>query len=858
MLDFKGRIRSWLQFGLKCAGKGDLKVASVFSVNAAASRQAVLHLREGAPDVPVWLFTTVVPLPETAALCERVYRENSAVILVARAERTLWHRSVAISVGTWTGSGAWALKLAPFLIPPFRALILNGHGGFFSGTPSNVLTHAARACWDAIQLAWRRIRESIHAAREAIHDARVHAQEDLHTARVRGRWAIHSARVWTGDLRHGLSKLSEATALRLASTVLRWMSNPHVTLFHRLHGDQPLMLDVEAVTGEDFLHFTQRGPHWNGAELEQAARASEARWILWEDGASIDPVSEAMPLFEDNRTFAASRQAHFRGWKKAVAPTAPFRTLQTGEATRVLAPLSSSILVDRKKLLALGIPRCSMPGTAWLILFWKAAAAGWRSYSIGPSVPPRRSLPEQPEFPIQDTSFVLETLLDPASRRLFPRQENLSRGNICFRTTAFAPALERLKKWDSERFKVLIVSPFLPYPLSHGGSVRIYNLCRELSDRVDFTLIAMREANDVVDYDKLHEVFKEVHIVDKDERPLGDKSLPAQVSSSELSSLRALISRLSEKLLPDLIQFEYTHFAGFRDSAPGVPALLVEHDLTFSLYRQLAEANSNPASWKEYRRWLTFERKWLATYEGVWTVSEEDRRRAIEEGQRAPDRTFAIANGVDLDRFRPCSAPQGTPEVFYVGSFRHLPNIIGFEKLCEEIMPRVWAAAPDTQLRVVAGPEHERYWQQFGRTKNLRALDPRIIVHGFVEDLRPLYDRAWVVAVPLEVSAGTNIKVLEAMACGKAIVSTPIGCAGLGLHDGYDIAVRKDWSEFSDAIGTVITGDRWRASLGGSARRTVENRFSWTAIANHAYESYVAVTASPVRTRKTTRSMIVA
>jgi len=177
--------------------------------------------------------------------------------------------------------------------------------------------------------------------------------------------------------------------------------------------------------------------------------------------------------------------------------------------------------------------------------------------------------------------------------------------------------------------------------------------------------------------------------VDKDERNCVDRTLPAQVSSSESSSLRALIAQLSHKLLPDLLQIEYTHFAGFRDSAPGVPALLVEYDLTFSLYRQLAETNSSPASRGEYERWLAFERKWLASYEGVWTVSEDDRLRAIEEARRDPDRTFRIQNGVDLDRFRPCYPPEGTPEVFYVGSFRHLPNIIGFERLCEEIMPRL-------------------------------------------------------------------------------------------------------------------------------------------------------------------------
>jgi glycosyltransferase involved in cell wall biosynthesis len=808
MFDLKGRLRHCLML----AGKGDSKVASVFGVSAAASHEAVLHLREGAPGVPVWLFTTVTLRPETEALCERIYRNDSALALIADAQRHLWQRWVAISVGTWTGSGTWALKLAPFLIPPFRVLILNRDGGFFSGTPSNVFVH------------W------VRAAREAIHNARVHVAEALHTGRVRVQWAIHCARVRGADLFHGLSQLSAATGLRVAAALL----HPHLKLFQRLHGDQPLMLDVEASSGHGVVHFEQSGPHWESEELERVARSSEARWVLWRNGGETDPISDGASLFSDARTFAVSRQAHFRGWKKVVVPTAPFRTLQAGEATRIFAPLSRSILVDRKKLLALGIPRCSMPGTAWLILFRKAAAVGWSSYSIGQQT---RKVSEQPEAPIQDTAFELQTLFNSSLRCLSPRQEALSRGNISFQTTGFAPVATR----DSERLMVLIVSPFLPFPLSHGGAVRIYNLCQELSDRVDFTLIAMREANDRVDYGKLHEVFREVHIVDKDERTSSDNSLPAQVSASESRSLRALISQLSQKLLPDLIQIEYTHFAGFRDSAPGVPALLVEHDLTFSLYRQLAEANPSAASWREYERWLAFERKWLASYEGVWAVSEDDRIRAIEEGKCAGDRTFAIVNGVDLDRFRPSDPPEGKPEVLYVGSFRHLPNIIGFEKLCDEIMPRVWAKAADTRLRVVAGPEHERFWQQLGRKKSLHALDPRIVIHGFVEDLRPLYKRAHVVAIPLEISAGTNIKVLEAMACGKAIVSTPVGCAGLNLHDGYNIAIRKEWGDFADALCTLFS-DR---SLGIRARRTAESYFSWTAIANRAYESYMVVAGDP-------------
>ena len=196
---------------MKCVGKGEKKIASVFSVSATASHEAVLHLRGGAPEVPVWLFTTVKPLPETEALCERIYCNQNALAPIAGAQQHLWQRSVAISVGTWIGKGDWFVKLSPFLIPPFRVLILNSDGGFFSGTPANVFVHDKRAGWDAVQSAWGRIRESLHSVREAIHNTRVHAHEALHTISVRAQWAIHCARVRGGDLFHGLSRLSAAT-----------------------------------------------------------------------------------------------------------------------------------------------------------------------------------------------------------------------------------------------------------------------------------------------------------------------------------------------------------------------------------------------------------------------------------------------------------------------------------------------------------------------------------------------------------------------------------------------------------------------------------------------------------------------
>jgi glycosyltransferase involved in cell wall biosynthesis len=139
---------------------------------------------------------------------------------------------------------------------------------------------------------------------------------------------------------------------------------------------------------------------------------------------------------------------------------------------------------------------------------------------------------------------------------------------------------------------------------------------------------------------------------------------------------------------------------------------------------------------------------------------------------------------------------------------------------------------------VVAGLRHEEYWSRFSRGGHPAAFDSRIEVGGFVEDLRPLYARASVVVVPLEISAGTNIKVLEAMACGKAVVTTPRGCDGLCLTNGREAFITADWVEFSERILELIGNQTLALHLGKTARRAVEARFDWENIAGAAYKSY--------------------
>jgi glycosyltransferase involved in cell wall biosynthesis len=755
-------------------------------------------------------------------MCEAVYVERNALRLLLRAEKVLWSRRVALAVAPWTRDGApMAIRLAPLLVPFFRALFLNARHDFLPGTPGRILNHN-----------WRALRDSMHSGSRRLMDV------------ADGLWRLLSYHIWRSGPCVRVQHLAKAywrrlqhCALWVVATLLRGFSYPHRRWFHKIHGNATLPVAAEAGDGDEISQFTHCGPIWQHAELEQLVRTSNARWILWHKDGAIETVDDMLPLFDDERTFAVSRQVDYRGWKRQLAIAAPFRALQPGEATRVLAPVSPAVLVDRRKLEALGIPTCSLPGAAWMILFWKAAAAGWRCYSVGQ----QQALQPQADTPMEETSFLLQMLRDRSLRQLGPAEVPLAGGNI-----AFEPVRRRQLQAASGRLRVLVVSPFLPFPLSHGGAVRIYNLCRALRGRVDFALAAIREKDEVVDYERLHDVFREVCVVDVDERASTDATLPRQVRHHQSQSLRALIGEMTNSWRPDLLQIEYTHMAGFGDCAPGVPSLLVEHDLTFSLYHQLASAEGTAEAWREFERWRQFEQHHLRSYDAVWAVSEQDRLAAMREAACSGDSTYAIPNGVDTARFRPEPGLE-QQEILYVGSFRHLPNLIGFQALRTEVMPRIWAQRPDARLRVVAGPRHHEFWR--GET------DPRIAVHGFVEDLRPLYARAAAVAVPLAVSAGTNIKVLEAMACGKALVSTPVGCQGLGLHDGRELLVRENWDGFADALVGVLSDTRQRHELGERARRAAQEQFGWDAIAARAWHSYLQVSGRARRAQLLAREL---
>lgn len=297
--------------------------------------------------------------------------------------------------------------------------------------------------------------------------------------------------------------------------------------------------------------------------------------------------------------------------------------------------------------------------------------------------------------------------------------------------------------------------------------------------------------------------------------------LPVDLRKWRVRSLRRYARALLARERVDLVVADFLVSWPNLPRGLQVPTLLFEHNVEHQIWRRLADLERRP--WRraliqyEYLRMRGAERRACAKADLVVAVSEDDGRqlRALAPGSRC----VSIPTGVDTDYFQPSGRPEVANRLVFTGSMDWYPNEDAILFFADAVLPRIRVHVPAATLTVVGRNPSPR----------VRALADRQGIHvtGTVDDVRPFVDEAAVYVVPLRAGGGTRLKIFEALAMGKAVVSTTVGAEGLALTPGKDVAIADVPQDFADTVVRLLRDTSRRRALGRAGRLLVQRKYSW-------------------------------
>jgi glycosyltransferase involved in cell wall biosynthesis len=390
--------------------------------------------------------------------------------------------------------------------------------------------------------------------------------------------------------------------------------------------------------------------------------------------------------------------------------------------------------------------------------------------------------------------------------------------------------------------KILFLSQIVPYP-PHGGVLqRGYNIIREISKKHDVHLLAfvhpevltshamVEESRGVleglcltVDYfllwPKRSPIHKAIALIAGAVYPRPFSAL-AHASRDFSRRMREIID--AHQI--DIVHFDTIGLARYLACAREIPSVITHHNIESKLMVRRSKVEKNA-----FGRWyVARQARLLRRYEAsqsplfdvnvMMSLTDEADLLQIAPGIC----TSIVPNGVDLTYFQPKESNSETA-IIYTGGMNMFANEDAVLFLLRDMWDEIKRAVPDVRFYIVGqDPTSE--------ILDIAKRDSSIIVTGFVEDIRPYVARSAVYVVPIRVGGGTRLKVLDALAQGKAIVSTSVGCEGIQVTNGLDICIEDDSHRFIQQTVSLLRNEDRRRELGRAARKLAEDCYSWAGI----------------------------
>ena len=388
------------------------------------------------------------------------------------------------------------------------------------------------------------------------------------------------------------------------------------------------------------------------------------------------------------------------------------------------------------------------------------------------------------------------------------------------------------------RPRLLFVSPRFLFPMDEGGKIRTGNILRGMRDGAfEVTLASpaprnfQRFAADLSAACDHFASWPEQRAPTRIGRVLSLASkVPVAVASDRSAAGIACIGRALEEK-PDVVVADFPHAGVLVRDPIDAASLLFTHNVEAEIFeRHAARAKG---VWRlvwanQSRKMARFERDTLHRFDTVIAVSKRDANALSKRYCLA--QVEEIDTGVDLEFFDiapPGDAPDPGPDggtLVFTATMNWQANVDGIHFLLDEVWPALTAARPDVRAVII------------GRNPPASLIDKvkarglNVTLTGFVDDIRPYVARSHVYVIPLFVGSGTRIKVFEAMAMGRPVISTSLGIEGLDVTEGEHFLRADNAEAFSRGILLLLDDATLRDRIARAARRLVEERFSWKTV----------------------------
>jgi len=384
--------------------------------------------------------------------------------------------------------------------------------------------------------------------------------------------------------------------------------------------------------------------------------------------------------------------------------------------------------------------------------------------------------------------------------------------------------------------KVLWVKAGKLLPVDTGGKIRSYNLLRFLARSHEVTLLSYYGGKRDVDYEAA--IKKElpgaetIYTAAPDSNAIQrgldylyrlPRPAPYAVSKFTDSRVRATVSQWLAEQRFDVAVCDFLSASDNFPDTMATPCVLFQHNVESSLWHRMASTEAHPIKKLsfniEYGKMARYERAALKKFQHVIAVSDHDKQQMLEMDPTS--KITVVPTGVDTQKFK--VAPPSSvnpPRIVFTGSMDWEPNVDAVDYFCAQIWPRIRREYPDAVFQIVGR-------NPFPKVQKLAS--DSVHVTGTVPSVSAYLEKASVVIVPLRIGGGTRLKIFEAMAMGKAMVSTSIGAEGLDVHSGRDLLLADDATAFADSILLLLRDANVRRSLEQAAVQLAA-QYDWSRV----------------------------